>query len=201
MKTPIPASLLALFWTAACAAQAPEPLKPPAAFRGIQDRNERSAAMFVEAGRVITSPRCLNCHPALRAPTQGDDLHPHVPPITAAETPLGKPGLLCMACHQAKTVPAAGTNFRSIPGHAHWSLAPASMAWQGRTLGEICEQIKDTSRNGGRNLKQISEHMGKDSLVGWAWHPGPGRVPAPGTQDAFGRLIQAWIDDGAACPR
>ncbi len=193
--------MMAIAHAAPQPASAPENLQPPSAFNGIKDRNERSIALLIEAGKVINSPRCLNCHPALRSPTQGNDLHVHNPPINAGESGMGKPGLFCIACHQAKNTSAPGTKFQSIPGHEHWSLAPQSMAWQGKTLGEICQQLKDTSRNGNRNLQQISEHMGKDTLVGWAWHPGPGRTPAPGTQDAFGKLIQAWIDNGAACPR
>jgi hypothetical protein len=39
-----------------------------------------------------------------------------------------------------------------------------------------------------------------DDLVAWAWRPGEGREPAPGTQELFGQLIQAWIDTGAQCP-
>ena len=42
--------------------------------------------------------------------------------------------------------------------------------------------------------------MAKDELVGWAWKPGVGREPAPGTQPAFGALVKAWADSGAACP-
>lgn len=176
-------------------------LKPPSAFNHIKDRSERSAALFLEAGKVINSPRCINCHPSARVPLQGDAGRQHVPPINAGQSGMGQPGLHCMACHHAKNVPAMDAKFKSIPGHEHWMLAPQSMAWQGLSLGEICAQLKDVSRNGGRNLQQISEHMGKDSLVGWAWHPGAGRTPAPGTQKAFGDLIQAWIDTGAQCPR
>lgn len=193
-------------WSHAAPASAPPPapaagkLKPAAAFNGIKDRNERAVALFVEAGKVINHPRCLNCHPGMRSPTQGDDLHPHSPPINAGMAGMGQPGLFCISCHQAKNVSTPGTGFRSIPGHAHWMLAPSSMAWQGKTLGEICQQLKDTTRNGGRNLQQIRDHMGKDTLVGWAWRPGEGRTPAPGTQDAFGKLIGAWIDNGADCP-
>ena len=42
--------------------------------------------------------------------------------------------------------------------------------------------------------------MAHDDLVGWGWHPGDGREPAPGTQAAFGALIKYWVDTGAACP-
>ena len=74
------------------------------------------------------------------------------------------------------------------------------MAWQNRSLGEICLQLKDSARNGGKTLSEIVEHMAHDSLVGWGWKPGGGREPAPGTQASFGALIKGWADSGAACP-
>ena len=74
------------------------------------------------------------------------------------------------------------------------------MAWQGRSLGEICEQIKDTDRNGGKTLAELIEHMAEDDLVGWGWNPGEGREPVPGTQEAFGDLYKAWAATGAHCP-
>jgi hypothetical protein len=75
------------------------------------------------------------------------------------------------------------------------------MAWQGRSLAQICEQIKDPQRNGHRTLAQIHAHMAHDDLVGWAWHPGGARTPAPGTQARFGALVDAWIRTGAQCPQ
>ena len=180
--------------------QKPGSLKPPSAFDSITDRKERSAAIFNEAAKVIMSPRCVNCHPNGRSPTQGEDLHRHVPFMDARAGGHGPSGLHCVACHQAKNVSTQGAGIRSIPGHGHWSLAPASMAWQGKTLKEVCEQLKDPARNGGRNLAKIREHMATDGLVGWAWHPGEGRTPAPGTQAEFGALITAWIRTGAFCP-
>lgn len=74
------------------------------------------------------------------------------------------------------------------------------MAWAGKSLGEICEQIKDSKRNGGKSIDEIVTHMAEDTLVGWAWAPGVGRTPAPGTQQQFGDLIKAWSASGAACP-
>ncbi|HEY5758616.1 MAG TPA: hypothetical protein VIU34_22475 [Steroidobacter sp.] len=164
------------------------------------DRSERSAAYFVQAGRVLQHPRCLNCHPKERQPTQGEDLHAHVPMLQATETGHGEPALQCNVCHQKANFSTHLESIRSIPGHPHWALAPRSMAWQGASLREICEQIKDPSRNGGRSLEAIHEHVANDSLVGWAWQPGDGRKPAPGTQREFGELIDAWIQTGAACP-
>jgi hypothetical protein len=67
-------------------------------------------------------------------------------------------------------------------------------------MGEICRQLKDPQRNGGRTLALLHEHLAKDELVGWGWHPGSGRDPVPGTQQRLGELIQAWIDSGAECP-
>ena len=60
--------------------------------------------------------------------------------------------------------------------------------------------MKDSARNAVLTLAQLVEHMAHDPLVGWAWNPGPGREPAPGTQAAFGALVKAWADSGAACP-
>jgi hypothetical protein len=184
----------------AAATNAPVPLKPPSAFNGITDRNARSVAIYNEAKRVIENPRCMNCHTATRIPTQGNDLHQHVPFIRATTGGGGPPGLACAACHGSSNVSTFGASIQSIPGHDHWGLAPESMAWQGKSTAEICSQIKDRTRNGNLSLTKIHDHMAKDKLVGWAWHPGAGRVPAPGTQAAFGQLIKAWIATGAACP-
>ena len=183
-------------------AAGPEPLKPVASFAGIADPAARSAALFTEAARVVTSPRCMNCHPATRVPTQGEDRRTHVPFIDATASGHGPAGLTCHTCHQAENVATytGSGSIGSVPGNGHWGLAPASMAWQDKNLGGICRQLKDLSRNGGRSLAKIHEHMMTDPLVGWAWNPGEGRPPAPGTQAQFGELVQAWIDTGASCP-
>ena len=164
------------------------------------DERARSIALFMEAAKVIQHPRCMNCHPATRQPTQGNDLHPHVPLMRAGPYDRGVPALPCNSCHGNANVSTLASSIASIPGHPHWGLAPASMAWQGKSLSEICVQLKNLSRNGGRSLSQIHAHMATDTLVGWAWHPGEGRDPAPGTQAEFGSLIQAWISSGAHCP-
>ncbi len=176
-------------------AQGGRELRPPSAFAGIPDDGQRSAALFVEAGKVLEHPRCVNCHPLGDRPLQGEKAHPHQPSVRRGAGGHGVAGLRCTACHQAANYDAVG-----MPGQASWHLAPASMGWQGRSLAAICAQVKDPARNGGHTLAEIVEHIAHDSLVGWAWSPGVGREPAPGTQGAFGALIRAWADTGAVCP-
>lgn len=170
-------------------------LRSVQSFASIADEKKRSLALFEEAGKVITHARCLNCHPAGDRPAQGDDAHPHMPLVVRGVDNFGAVGMRCTTCHGQQNFDAAG-----IPGDPAWHLAPIEMAWAGKSLGEICEQIKDPARNGGKSLEELVHHMGEDSLVGWGWNPGVGRTPAPGTQKEFGALIKAWVDTGAACP-
>jgi len=194
------ASALGLSLAIAASAQQVPGLKPVSAFAGIADKNARSVALFEEMGKVIEHPRCINCHPRTDRPNQGDAMLPHNPAVTRGPDGRGAPGLECATCHGPRNVAFAnGTG--SMPGHPEWHLAPKSMAWEGKSLGAICEQIKDRTRNGGKTLAQIVEHNGHDGLVGWGWNPGPGRAPAPGTQAAFGALSAAWVASGAKCPK
>jgi hypothetical protein len=170
-------------------------LASPQSFARIGDTAARSAALFTEAGKVLTSPRCVNCHPAGDRPLQGEAGRLHQPPVERGPDGFGVVAMRCGACHQDANFDPAG-----VPGHAHWHLAPREMAWQGKTVAEICVQIKDPARNGGRSLDQLLTHLATDTLVGWAWAPGHGRAPAPGTQQELGALIEAWIKTGAVCP-
>ena len=137
----------------------------------------------------------MNCQPATPRLLQGESGRPHEPPVRRGDGGTGVAGLRCVACHTAANFDAVG-----LPGNAHWHLAPASMAWEGRSLAQICAQIKDPARNGNRPLAKIVDHMKTDPLVAWAWDPGAGRTAAPGTQAAFGALIEAWVSSGAVCP-
>lgn len=169
--------------------------QPPLGQTQSSDANARSIALFREAGKVIQSPRCLNCHPVGDRPTQTDRLEPHRPWVVRGVDGTGAPGLHCGACHHTANFEAAG-----VPGNLGWRLAPASMGWQGRSLGAICVQIEDPARNGGKDMTALLHHVAEDSLVGWAWRPGGARTPAPGSQAAFGALMRAWANSGAGCP-
>lgn len=183
---------------AAVSAKQPEParaLKSPQSFASITDEKQRSAALFTEAGKVITHARCMNCHPVGDRPAQGDDRHPHMPLVARGLDDFGAIGMRCTTCHGPENFDPAG-----VPGNPAWRMAPIEMGWVGKSLGDICRQIKDPNRNGGKSLEDLVHHMSEDPLVGWGWHPGTGRQPAPGTQKEFGELIKAWIDAGAECP-
>ena len=175
--------------------QAIQPLEPPETFAGLEDESARSIALFLEAGKVLTHPRCINCHPSGDRPLQGELSEPHQPPVLRGPDNHGVVGMRCQTCHFAENFDPGG-----VPGDAHWSLAPRSMGWEGLTLGEICQQLKDQERNGGFDLEAIVTHVSEDPLVAWGWNPGAGREPAPGDQKTFGALIRAWVDTGAACP-
>ena len=178
----------------------PADLKPASAFASIADPKARSVALFEEAGKVIQHPRCVNCHQADNVPRQGLEAKVHSPPMNGGDDGHGPAGLKCNACHGLANFKVGGDDVRSIPGNPKWALAPQEMAWQGKSLGEICRQIKDPARNHGMTLEALHDHMANDPLVGWGWNPGEGRAPVPGTQARFGELIKAWIDTGAVCP-
>ena len=171
-------------------------LRSPRDFEAITDRDERAREIFLEASRVLLHPRCVNCHPAGDVPAQGDPGRPHDPPVERGPSDSGVVGMECSGCHQDRNAELA-----RVPGAPHWQLAPKAMAWVGKTPAALCEQLKDPARNGNRQLAQIVDHVSHDALVGWGWAPGHGRTPAPGSQAAFGALVAAWVEAGAACPK
>jgi hypothetical protein len=170
-------------------------LRPASSFTDITDKRARSIALFEEAGKVLQHPRCVNCHPAGDRPRQTDNRRLHIPLVVRGADGFGAPGMRCKTCHHDTNFDRAG-----VPGNDHWHLAPTSMTWEGRSLGQICEQLKDPARNGGRGLAGIVHHVTTDTLVKWAWAPGGNRTPAPGTDAEFGELLQAWAETGAFCP-
>ncbi|KFC68231.1 hypothetical protein FF80_01955 [Devosia sp. LC5] len=170
-------------------------LRPVSDFDNIADLRARSVALFEEAGRVIQNPRCMNCHPRSDRPTQTDAVRAHTPWVSRGFDGGGEPTMRCSTCHQNENIEASG-----VPGNPLWHLAPIEMAWQGKTLGEICEQLLDPARSG-MSREELLHHMAEDELVGWAWNPGGDRTPAPGTQQEFGAIIAAWLDTGGACPQ
>ena len=55
---------LAVLTTQAVSQSSPGTLASVDSFSSIGDEAARSAAIFMELGKVLTHPRCVNCHPA-----------------------------------------------------------------------------------------------------------------------------------------
>ena len=92
-------------------AQTSTELRSPATFESIADLTTRSQALFSEIAKVLASPRCMNCHPAGDRPTQGNDLHPHQPPVWRAAG-------ACQTCHTDRNYTLMErASYKSIPGH------------------------------------------------------------------------------------
>jgi hypothetical protein len=106
----------------------------------------------------------------------------------------GAAAMRCSNCHQNINQ----TN--GVPGAPNWGLAPLAMAWEGLDDHQLAEALKDPDKNGQRSLEQLHHHMAHDELVGWAWHPGPGREPVPMARAEFARVVREWIDTGAVSP-
>lgn len=149
---------------------------------------------------VLSHPRCANCHVDAEGiplwSTEEGGTIPHGMNVRGGESRMGIETLPCATCHGHENNPLPG----GAPGEEGWALAPVEMQWAARSAREICEQLKDPERNGGRTLAEVAEHVGHDPLVLWGWEPGPGREPAPGTPEAAEEAILAWAEAGAPCP-
>ena len=164
------------------------------------DRRHRAAlgrAIFTELGKVLTHPRCVNCHPAGDRPRQGD-ARPAAPAAGRARAGRASAASRCAARSATRRRTSTPAACPAIPNGIS-----RRARWRGRArrFAEICEQIKDPARNGNRKPEDLIHHIGDDTLVGWAWAPGYGRQPAPGTQKIAGALVEAWVKTGAACPK
>ena len=159
---------------------------------------EASRAAFLQVYRVLTSPRCQNCHPAGDAPLQGDDSHVHLQNVKRGKDGHGVYGMRCDTCHQTKNL--AGEHMP--PGNPKWSIPSAEqkMVFVGRSPAELCKQLKDPKQNGGRTLAALVDHVANDDLVGWGWNPGDGRALPPLTRPEAAAQMKAWVEGGAACP-
>jgi hypothetical protein len=149
---------------------------------------------FEPIAGVLMSPRCLNCHQD-QSPRQGDARTVHQPLVVRGKGDHGAPTLPCQTCHQTTNT---GGGF--VPGVENWRLAPLSMLWEGKTKEQICEQMKDPARNGGRHTgEEIVEHMKTDPLVLWAWSPGTGRTTPPLSHEEFVEVLEVWVKAGMPC--
>ena len=149
---------------------------------------------FADVARVLTSPRCANCHPAGDAPLQGDDGVPHAMGIDRRSPAVGLP---CSTCHRAEgTLDVPGLP----PASPHWHLAPAAQVFEGRSPAELCAQLHDPAATGGRDPAALLDHVSHDALVLWGWSPGGDRSLPPLPHDQFVQRFTTWVSAGAPCP-
>ncbi len=149
---------------------------------------------------VLMHQRCMNCHPSDDKPKQGEDSHPHYFGLERGQEDLGFDAINCSTCHQDEN-----NDFSGVPGAPAWSLAPASMRWEGLSRTEIAASIIDKARNGGRTHEDVMHHLTEHPLVLWAWNPGidaagnPREKP-PVPVDEYIIAVKNWFEAGAQIP-
>lgn len=153
-----------------------------------------ASSLFAPIHQVLTSPRCMNCHPGGDRPlarTGGA----HAMNVSRASASNGLPCSTCHAEHNSKV-------FGGPPGAPHWGLPPADtpMIFEGRSVTALCVQLRDPKHNGQRSLAALHEHVAKDPLVLWGWDPGGDRTPPPIGHAEFEAAFKAWVDAGGICP-
>ena len=143
-------------------------LRRPESFASITGYR-RTIGGHVHRARQGADPSALHQLPSRKRSSAAGRRGPAAPAAgrRAARTAMAFRRCAARVCHKH-------ANFEPgrMPGHPEWHLAPREMAWEGKTVAEICAQIKDPARNGGRKLEELIHHIGEDTLVGWAWAPG-----------------------------
>ena len=186
------AALAALLAASGCAAAR------SGAPRQAASESAASLAAWSTVYAVLQHPRCANCHPPDRLPRQGDLGAPHAQNVQGGPDGRGLFAMRCDACHAGANLPGA----HLPPGAPNWHLPPEEtpMVFLGRSSGELCRQLKDPARNGGKQPEELFEHMAHDALVLWGWSPGEGRNPVPIPHAELVGAVRTWVDGGCACP-
>ena len=77
-----------------------------------------SVKAFTNVYKVLTSPRCMNCHPSGNIPLQGDDNHLHAMLPQRGKDGKGVYAMKCANCHQPTNLEGLG----KPPGHPDWHV-------------------------------------------------------------------------------
>jgi hypothetical protein len=182
-----------------------------------QTRDDAQArAAFLEAFKVFSHARCVNCHPAGDGPLQGENSRPHLSlRLRRGVDGEGVYAIKCTNCHQAQNQPGLhmppgatyplkdGGEDPAHRGEPRWHLPPAAtpMVFEKRTPGQLCRQLLDKRKNGGLTPDHLVQHINHDPLVLWGWNPGEGRSAPPLSHADFVQKVGEWIDKGRACPK
>ena len=154
---------------------------------------------------VASHPRCANCHvgkserPMWSGPSYGE-VRPHGMNIRAGESRIGAETIPCRTCHVTNESGGNDEPHGAPQVADAWRLAPVEAEWFGRSSDEICAQLRDPERNGGRTFLEIADHLGHDVILHWAWAPGGGREAAPYSLKDHTRDVLTWGAGGMPCP-
>ncbi len=175
-------SLLILITCAIAALYRSPSMRPARRCRPASSRSPRSARSRIPGplGGAVRRGRQGDPAPALPQLPPGDRTAdpdrrnaPARALVVRGDGGIGAAGLRCITCHHNANFDPAG-----VPGNPEAGAGTARNGRQGKSLGDICRQIKDTNRNGGRSMAELVHHMAEDELVGWGWHPGGKRTLA-----------------------
>ena len=192
---------LMCFAGAAWSADQVELQHPVAGSVGVHD----GLAAWDRIYEVTSHPRCANCHvgesdrPMWSGPTYGR-ARPHGMNIRAGESRIGAETVPCRTCHVTSDGAGSRTPHMAPKVSEAWRLAPVEADWFGRSSDEICVQLRDPDRNGGRSIVEIAEHLDHDVILHWAWSPGGGREPAPYSLQEHVNDVLIWGAAGQPCP-
>ena len=154
---------------------------------------------FRAVAEVFLHPRCSNCHAAGAGPTQTDAARPHTMNVKRGPAGVGVPGAQCVACHALSPVsrddgmPPAADSWR-MPG------PETPMVFAGRTVTELCRQLKNPIATGRKSLRESLKHVVHDDLVSWSFAPGRNRSAPPMGKKEFFKRLARWVKGGAPCP-
>jgi len=162
---------------------------------------DSAAAAFETIRSVLQHPRCQNCHPAGDAPLQGDDSHVHLQNVKRGPTGRGLVGEECSTCHGPANPPSS-YGAHVPPGSTdewHMPAPEMKLVFVGLAPRALCEQLKDRSRNGGKDMAALRAHL-DSPLVTWGWSPGFGRAAVPTPRAKLLDAWETWASAGAPCP-
>ena len=165
---------------------------------------EEGLVAWARVYEVTSHPRCSNCHvgpsnvPMWSGPSYGRT-RLHGMNINAGESRIGAEAVLCSTCHAFREDNANNLPHMAPQVAMNWQLAPVEAEWFGKTSEEVCNQLRDPDRNGGRTLKELIDHLGHDLILHWAWSPGGGREPAPYSLEEHMNDLMIWGTAGFPC--
>jgi hypothetical protein len=171
---------------------------------------EQALDAFRSVHTIATSLRCVNCHAKDDRPHQFDGKLRQFHAMNV-QRGLKNLGQSCQTCHQDHNPDQE----HLPPGAPDWDMPLANkgyeaditphdlcLLWLGKGNDALSNAFESGPKKGlARTPEEILEHVtAPGTLVSWAFDPGPGRIPAPGTQEELIEKVSTWVSGGAPCP-